>query len=181
MKITRRCTCGVRNLEQFLLCTSFDYLNCIIWKSILHESCRGFHTLSNNLNYSSIGLTYWYLQLFFRTAIFLLTRILILDVLAYARVSLRCQNAFMQASLSRRWCKLPFCVASISLLKEGSQVKDLQDEVSYMLVLHFEESDISLWLGFLLSLILSILSCHLVKLQVKNAMNDWILMHTCWK
>ena len=51
-------------------------------------------------------------------------------------------------------------------------MKDLQDEVSYTLVLHLEESDISLWLGFLLSLILSILSCHLLKLQVKNAMND---------
>ena len=85
----------------------------------------------------------------------------------YTRVSLGCQNVLIVISSSRRRCKLPFCVASISLLKGASQVKDLQDEVSYMLVLHFEESDISLWLGFLLSLLISVLSCYLMKLHLR--------------
>ena len=49
----------------------------------------------------------------------------------------------MLANISRRRCKLPFCVASISLLKGASQVKDLQDEVSYMLVIHLEALIIS--------------------------------------
>ena len=73
-KITRRCICAVWNLEQFLLCTVLDQVNCIIWKSVLWGSCGEFDKLSNGISYNIIGLTKWELQLFYCAAVFLLVR-----------------------------------------------------------------------------------------------------------
>jgi len=75
MKVITRCICAVWSLEQFLLCTVFAYLTYRIWKSVLHEHCRGFHHLSNDMNCFFIGLEDLNLWRIDCTAIFLLQRI----------------------------------------------------------------------------------------------------------
>ena len=62
----------------------------------------------------------------------------------YTRVSLGCQSVFILISSSRRRCKLPFLCPLVDLfLREVGKLKNLQDEVLYVLVIHLEASIIS--------------------------------------
>ena len=62
----------------------------------------------------------------------------------YTRVSLGCQNVLILVSSSARRCKLPFLCPLVDLFLRGvAKLKKLQDEVSYVLVIHLEASIIS--------------------------------------
>ena len=62
----------------------------------------------------------------------------------YMRVSLGCKNVLILVSSSRRRCKLPFLCPLVDLFLRGvAKLKKLQDEVSYILVIHLEALIIS--------------------------------------
>ena len=61
----------------------------------------------------------------------------------YTRVSLGCHNTLILVSSFKRMCKLCLVSPSLSFLKGVAKLKDLQDEVSYVLVIHLEASIIS--------------------------------------
>ena len=83
-----------------------------------------------------------------------------------------CQNVLVLISSSRRRCKLPFWCPLVDLFLRGvAKLKNLQDEVLYVLVIHLEASIISVVGSCLVFLAIKpILSSH--EATFKNAIND---------
>ena len=126
MKVITRCICAVWSLEQFLLCTVFAYLTYRIWKSVLHEQCRGFHQLSNNMNCFFIGLEDLDLWRIDCTAIFLLTKNFRLLVLTHAHESLWDDSwTWWWLTHSEEDANYPLVSPNTSFLKGGSHVKEV--------------------------------------------------------